>query len=73
MVQAYNNRGGTTRGVYDGGDQERVIAERYERQSGLIRDEWPRTAALLRRLSEGYLREAGRMDEEAERRMEGFD
>jgi hypothetical protein len=72
-VELYNSRGPTSRGVFDGGDQERVVAAGYAEQAEKFADRWPRTAALLRELAESYEREARRHDEEAERRRKGFD
>lgn len=72
-VELYNSRGTTSRGVFDGGDQERIVAAGYAEQAEKFADRWPRTASVLRDLAEGYEREARRMDEEAERRRKGFD
>jgi hypothetical protein len=72
-VELYNNRGPSSRGLFDGGEQERALVARYSDQAANFTDRWPRTAALLRKLSEGYDREARRMDDEAERRRKGFE
>jgi hypothetical protein len=72
-VELFNSRGPTTRGAFDGGDQERVVAAGYFDQAKKFADRWPRTAVLLRELGESYEREARRFDEEAERRRKGFD
>jgi len=72
-VELYNSRGTTSRGVFDGGDQERIVAAGYADQAGKFADRWPRTASVLRDLAEGYEREARRMDEDAERRRKGFE
>jgi hypothetical protein len=71
-VELYNSRGPTSRGVFDGGDQERIVAAGYAEQAEKFADRWPRTATVLRDLAESYEREARRMDEEAERRRKGF-
>ena len=73
QVQIYNNRGSSTRGAYDGGDQERGLAAKYRDAADLIRDGWSRTAAVLSALATSYERDARRIDEEAERRREGMD
>lgn len=65
-VGVVNDRGITTRGLYDGGDQERNIAGRYKRWAQQAAGEWPRTSRILRRLGEEYEREAGRRDAEAQ-------
>jgi hypothetical protein len=72
-VELYNSRGPTSRGVFDGGDQERIVAAAYAEQAETFADRWPRTASVLRDLAESYEREARRLDEEAERRRKGFE
>jgi hypothetical protein len=72
-MQAFNNRGGTSRGIYDGGAQERALVERLNGYVARIRDSAPRTAAVLSSLADGYSAEARRNDEEADRTREGFD
>lgn len=72
-VAIYNKRGVTSRGMTDGGVQERSLAEQYEGYAANITDEWPRTARLLRKVAEGYRNEARQHDEEAQRVEEGFD
>ncbi len=59
--------------MLDGGDQERDLAAKYRKQSEQFIDRWPRTAAVLRSLTEDYEREARRQEEEAERRRKGFE
>lgn len=71
--QIFNNRGGTSRGLLDGGQQERELASRYDERAALIRDGWPRTAAVLSSLARGYEREAARHDEDAERFRQGME
>lgn len=63
----YNARGVTSRGVYEGGDQERKLAARYISWARTIEDRWPRTARILDDLAEGYESEARMNDAEAER------
>jgi hypothetical protein len=60
-----NNAGTTTRSVFDGGDQERAQAARYREWSIEVAPRWPRTSRLLRKLAEGYERDARRHDNEA--------
>jgi hypothetical protein len=62
----YNSRGATWRGLHDGGAQERALQMRYlDYAQQLIRD-WPRTAAMLRRIARTYAEEARWEDEQAE-------
>ena len=72
-VELYNSRGPTTRGAFDGGEQEREVAAMYSGQSEKFADRWPRATSVMRELAEGYERDARRLDEEAERRRKGFD
>jgi excisionase family DNA binding protein len=62
-----NQRGVTSRGVFDGGDQERALEQEYRDMAARISTQWPRTARVLRGIADGYQREAGRHDTEAER------
>lgn len=60
-VARYNMRGVFTKGLFDGGNQERAIADQYESWSLLTR-KWPRTASMLRGISEGWVRSARQAD-----------
>ncbi|WP_247046271.1 hypothetical protein [Arthrobacter rhizosphaerae] len=68
-----NKRGVTSRGMTEGGDQERALAAKYDDFATQISDEWPKTARLMRRVADGYRHEAQQNDEEAQRVQEGFD
>lgn len=68
----YNRRGVTSRGMLEGGDQERSLAATFGEQEKAA-GPWPRSRRLLRRLADGYEREATRNDEIAERRRRGLD
>ncbi|MCK4431368.1 MAG: hypothetical protein KAW19_08690, partial [Candidatus Aminicenantes bacterium] len=64
----YNKRGAVTKSPFEGGRQERAFAEQFR----LYADKWairyPKTAAILTKIAEGYENEAKREDKEAERR-----
>lgn len=62
----YNNRGVTTRMPYDGGGQERVLAERYRHYSNDIALEFPLASKVLSDIAESYERDALRHDRDAE-------
>ncbi|MDR7543045.1 MAG: hypothetical protein QN120_02195 [Armatimonadota bacterium] len=64
-IGVYNSRGTIVKDPYEGGAQERKHAERYQGHATVASDRWPRTAALLRRIADGYWREALREDERA--------
>lgn len=53
-VALYNSRGVTSKGIFDGGEQERVLAEKYKAMSDVVRTKWPRTGALLRSIARHY-------------------
>lgn len=65
VVGIYNKRGVVTRGIYEGGRQERVLSEEYAEYARKSEIEWPRTAAALRRVADHYEDYAKREDEEA--------
>ncbi len=57
-IAVYNNRGVTTRGPFDGGQQERDLAKNYETMARAVSTKWPRTAAMLRSMSKKYKSQA---------------
>ena len=61
-----NSRGVTSRGVYDGGRQERELSARYREWAKQTAATLPRTSRVLRGLAESYERDAQREDERAE-------
>ncbi|HVC79366.1 MAG TPA: XRE family transcriptional regulator, partial [Chloroflexota bacterium] len=61
-----NSRGATWRGLSDGGAQERALQARYLDYAQHFNANWPRTAAMLRRIARSFAEEARREDEHAE-------
>jgi len=61
-----NARGVTSRGVYEGGTQERELAKQYRDGIPSTRAKWPRTARVLRDLADAYERDARWHDTHAE-------
>ncbi|NMO57775.1 hypothetical protein HH310_42265, partial [Actinoplanes sp. TBRC 11911] len=61
-----NQRGITTRDVYDGGTQERALADKYSAAADRVRGRWPRSGALLDGLSQFYRDDARREDHSAD-------
>lgn len=61
----YNSRGFTTRGPYDGGDQERRLAGHYRNLAARYGNSYPRVSAMLITISEDYECYARREDEQA--------
>lgn len=66
-----NQRGVTSRGVFDGGDQERALEQEYRDMAARISTRWPRTARVLRGIADSYRQEAGYHDAKAERLADG--
>jgi hypothetical protein len=66
-----NSRGVSSRGVFDGGDQERGLAAAY-RSSAALCTPWPRTRRILIDVAESYDADAEREDIRAERRRQGL-
>jgi len=62
----HNNRGGTWRGLTDGGAQERSVASRYREYAKATELEWTRTSALLEQIARTYEEEGQRHDQRAE-------
>ena len=67
IIRVHNNRGATSRGMTDGGIQERELAQRYHAFARETALEWPRTSAVLARIAKDYEEEGLRHDEDAER------
>jgi len=63
----FNKRGSSSRGAFDGGDIEREKAAYFEKLEKEFKNKYPNVAEIFKRLSEGYLFDAKRMDDEAER------
>ncbi|BBE23459.1 hypothetical protein MN0502_23420 [Arthrobacter sp. MN05-02] len=61
-----NSRGMTTRGAYEGGAQERTLAEQYKQWNLGVQVQWPRTARILRAIAESYERDAVNQDQRAQ-------
>ncbi len=64
----YNSRGVVSKHPYEGGAQERGLADRYADFAAELSVRWPRTAATLRRIEQHYRSEAQWADQEAELR-----
>ena len=63
----YNMRGVHGKAVFEGGGQERSLAEQY-RQYAAVAAAWPRTSALLTVIAKGWERDAEQEDLEAAQR-----
>jgi hypothetical protein len=58
-------RGFVTKGLYEGGRQERELATHYTGHADSLTSRWPRTAAMLREIANTYARYAVREDQRA--------
>ena len=68
QVERYNMRGIHTRGLYDGGRQERDLAETAYGGAAAVAAEWPRTAFMLRRIGDSWSADGNRADIDAAQR-----
>lgn len=64
MIQRHNMRGVVHKAMYEGGDQERGVAEQVRRWARAVAA-WPRTGAMLRRLADSWDDFGKREDERA--------
>ena len=69
VIARLNQRGVTSRGVYDGGKQERQLAGRYSKAADDVRHQWPRAGKILDQIASSYEAEARREDASAERQL----
>ena len=65
----WNQRGVTSRGLKDGGEQERQLVAKYRGHAEKCKVSWPRTALALRGIAEHYEWEAKWQDERADARI----
>lgn len=61
-IGVHNGRGVVTKDPEDGGEQERVLADKYEGYAAHVNDKWHRAALALRMISKSYVHEAKRED-----------
>jgi hypothetical protein len=66
-IERFNMRGAHMRGLFDGGAQERDLAEANYRWAQ-VAVAWPRTSALLRSIADMWMADAKRADEDAAQR-----
>lgn len=64
-VERHNMRGVYSKSPYEGGKQERALAD-VARRASVTSNQYPRTSAMLKRIAEDWEREASREDERAE-------
>ena len=66
MVERRNMRGLYSKSLYEGGKQERVLAEQYQKWADLARGQWPHMAQVLESIAKSWAAEAAREDARAE-------
>lgn len=69
---AWNKRGVTSRSPWDGGGQERDLANYYFGQAERVQHSHPNVAAMLVGIAKGYERHGKHEDDKANLRKEGF-
>ena len=63
ILVGISNKGGVvTKNLGEGGDQERNLSDIFKKDSEALASRWPRTGALLRKVSEMYQSDARRED-----------
>lgn len=65
-VEQFNNRGVVSKAMFEGGKQERDLAEQYRQWASTVDSRWHRTLSLLREISDSWERYARQEDERAE-------
>lgn len=68
----YNKRGVTCRSPYDGGEQERVIAAKYDGYADRCQIQYPLASEALTGIADSYRRDATRHDRNAESSKDRF-
>jgi len=61
-VGIFNKRAAYNKSLTEGGEQERALAKQYRAWADRSKIEWPKTAASLQRVAEGYEEQAQRED-----------
>ena len=64
-IEVFNSRGVTTRAVFEGGRQERDLAEHWRRYAERIESRWSRSKVLCMRVAEMWTRQADAEDLDA--------
>jgi len=72
IVGTHNKRGVTSRGMWDGGAQERDLADHYRSFAEKLYLSQPNIANLLEQIARSYEQDGNREDTEANLRKEGY-
>lgn len=68
----YNSRGVVSKGIFDGGAQEHALAAQYKKWAGQVEVDCPRTANLLRGMSQSYSHDGSREDRDNDLQLDGY-
>lgn len=66
MIERFNMRGTYSKSLFEGGTQERLLAEQYRQWAMITRPKWPRVTTLLETMALEWDQHARREDVEAE-------
>jgi len=66
IIERHNMRGTFSKGLYEGGTQERALAGQYRGWAQIASKQWPRTAQVLDSITRSWEEEARREDVRAE-------
>lgn len=66
IIERHNMRGTYRKALYEGGNQERSLAQQYRSWAAISRVRWPRMARVLEMIAEGWEENARREDQQAE-------
>lgn len=64
-IETFNSRGVTSRALFEGGQQERGLSEKWRANAATIGSRWPRAKALCLRIAEMWMRQADAEDLDA--------
>ncbi|WP_124646786.1 hypothetical protein [Burkholderia ubonensis] len=67
-MEVVNSRGTTSRGIFDGGKQEKEIAEQWASRAAQLPEKWRRAKRLCRRIADSWVQMANEFDVEAAKR-----
>lgn len=73
MTERHNMRGVYTKAIYEGGVQERALAQQYRDWAEASRRRWPKMAAILDAIADSWECDGRREDERAEQSRWRFD
>ncbi|MCB2380450.1 hypothetical protein LGH70_22850 [Hymenobacter sp. BT635] len=70
QIGIHNSRGTTSRGAFEGGEQERELVGLYSGYAEALKIRWPRTATVLKEIAGYFSKRAQEEDKDAELRQD---